>query len=113
MRGELQGHLGVTDGDVGMMLCLLGDFREVVDKVDRVIEFLELDGSGDGFFFILPLGAFFQRGGEIVGFKKFGHDLNRERFRSEIAASASELASPFPRIVKINNLQVAWTAGSH
>ena len=51
------------------MLRLLGDLGEVVHKIDGVIELLELNGSGERFFFIFPLGTLFQSGCEIVGFQ--------------------------------------------
>jgi hypothetical protein len=90
----------VLDGDVGMMLRFLGDLGEIVHEINRIHEFLELDGPGDGFFFEVPLGAFFQCGGEIVIFKKFGHIFNRGNVRLKIAASDSQLASTFPPVLE-------------
>ena len=42
-----------------MMLRLFGDFREIVDEIDRIVELLELDGPGDAFFSYSHSGHFF------------------------------------------------------
>ncbi len=102
MGRQFQKDLGVADGDFRVVLRLFGDLREVVHEIDRVVEFLELDGPGDGFFLILPFGAFFQCGGKIVGFEEVGHGWLGEGLLRKIAASASALASLIPRIVKNN-----------
>lgn len=59
--GELEFHLGVANDDFGVMLGFFGNFREVVHKIDRIVEFFEFHGAGDGFFIELPLRAFAER----------------------------------------------------
>ena len=66
--GESEGDLGVFDQDVGVMLCLFGNFTDVVDEIDAVHEFFELEVTSDEFFFGFPLWAFLQGGVQIVFF---------------------------------------------
>ena len=87
VRGETQGDFGVLDGDVWVMLGLLGYFGEVVDEINRFHEFFELNGAGDGIFFVIPFRTFFQCGREIIIIKEVGHEVVGEKVRPKIAAS--------------------------
>jgi hypothetical protein len=60
MGGELEGHLGVFDRDVRVMLSLLCDFTDVVDEVDSIHELFEFERAGDGIPVNFPFRAFFQ-----------------------------------------------------
>lgn len=77
VSGEAEGDLGVADADIRVVLRFVCDFGEVVDEVDGVHEFLELDGAGDGVLFEIPFGAFLEGGSQFVVFEKVGHGIGR------------------------------------
>ncbi len=53
---EQQPHLIKTNIDVGVMLFLLGHFRDCIHKVDGIGKIVELKGALDVFLFEFPFG---------------------------------------------------------
>lgn len=66
--GESEGDLGVFDQDIWVVLSLFRNFADVVDEIDAVHEFFELEVTSDEFTFGFPLWAFLEGGVQIVFF---------------------------------------------
>ena len=101
MGDQGQGHPGIADPDVRVVIGLLGDLGHRVDEVNRLGESLELDGPDDFLPLQLPVREFLQRGLQFLSVKQVDHGSwelppAREPRPARLASESPPPALKFP-----------------
>jgi hypothetical protein len=79
VRAQHDTHFVVADVDIRVVLGILGEFRDSIHEIDRLLEILEFERALDVLSFHFPRGKVLDRFLDLFVIEKTGHDCGIAR----------------------------------